>query len=96
VSQFQEQIKQELTQIQELVAQAERLLNLANKTEDPDYLTGLVSGLALHLHGFYTSAHNLIEDSDSLADEPYCQCSVSVPDAVNSVRVPQRFCSHFL
>lgn len=60
MSQFQEQIKQELTQIQELVAQAERLLNLANKTEDPDYLTGLVSGLALHLHGFYTGVERIL------------------------------------
>jgi hypothetical protein len=48
VSQLKEQIKQELAQINELVAQAERLLILAEQTKDPDYLAG-----------FLTSSHAL-------------------------------------
>jgi hypothetical protein len=59
VSQLREQIEQELAQIKELIAQADRLLCLAEQTKDPDYLAGFVSGLALHLHGFYTGVERI-------------------------------------
>ena len=56
---LREEIEQELVQIAELVAKAERLLHLAKQTDDPDYLAGFISGLALHLHGFYTGVERI-------------------------------------
>jgi hypothetical protein len=39
---LREEIEQELVQIAELVAKAERLLHLAKQTDDPDYLAGFI------------------------------------------------------
>ncbi len=48
------QIEQELTQIRDVITQVEILLELIGQTENQNIRTGLVSGLALHLHSFYT------------------------------------------
>ncbi len=60
MSRLREEIELEIGRIQELSARVERLLALTLDTEDPDYRAGLVSGLALHLHGFYTGAERIL------------------------------------
>ena len=50
------QVEEELTQIQALVIQVELLLELIRQTENYNLRSGLISGLALHLHSFYTGA----------------------------------------
>ncbi len=56
------QIEQELAQIQELIAQVEMLLELIRLAENQNLRSGLVSGLALHLHSFYTGAERIFYD----------------------------------
>ncbi len=56
------QIEQELVQIQELIAQVEMLLELIRLAENQNLRSGLVSGLALHLHSFYTGAERIFYD----------------------------------
>lgn len=62
------QIERELSQISELIAQVEMLLKLTKQVENQDLQKGLVSGLALHLHSFYTGAerifYNISRDID--------------------------------
>lgn len=56
------QIEQELTQIRDVITQVEILLELIGQTENQNIRTGLVSGLALHLHSFYTGAERIFYD----------------------------------
>lgn len=56
------QIEQELGQIREAIAQVEMLLELIRQTENQNIRIGLVSGLALHLHSFYTGAERIFYD----------------------------------
>lgn len=56
------QIEEELAQIQALVRQVELLSELIRQTENHNLRSGLVSGLALHLHSFYTGAERIFYD----------------------------------
>ena len=56
------QIEQELSQIQELIAQVKILLELIALAENQNIQKGLMSGLALHLHSFYTGAERIFYD----------------------------------
>lgn len=53
---------EELAQIRVLVKQVELLLELIRQTENHELRSGLVSGLALHLHSFYTGAERIFYD----------------------------------
>ena len=53
------QIEQELSQIQEVIAQVKMLLELITLAENQNIQKGLMSGLALHLHSFYTGAERI-------------------------------------
>lgn len=48
--------------MQELVTQVEMLLELIKQAENQNIRSGLVSGLALHLHSFYTGAERIFYD----------------------------------
>ena len=50
------QVEEELKQIQALVIQVDLLLGLIRQSENYNLRSGLISGLALHLHSFYTGA----------------------------------------
>ena len=56
------QVQEELRQIQALVIQVELLLELIRQTENYNLRSGLISGLALHLHSFYTGAERIFYD----------------------------------
>lgn len=56
------QIEQELAQMRELITQVEMLLELIRQAENQNIRSGLVSGLALHLHSFYTGAERIFYD----------------------------------
>lgn len=53
------QIEAELLQLQAIVPQVETLLDLLPQTENPHLKSGLISGIALHLHNFYTGAERV-------------------------------------
>jgi len=56
---LQAQIEAELLQLQAIVPQVETLLDLMSQTENPNLKNGLISGIALHLHSFYTGAERV-------------------------------------
>ena len=56
------QIEQELTQIRDLITQVEMLVELIMQAENQNIRSGLVLGLALHLHSFYTGAERIFYD----------------------------------
>lgn len=56
------QIEEELAQIRVLMTQVEMLSELIRQTENHALRSGLVSGLALHLHSFYTGAERIFYD----------------------------------
>ncbi len=53
---LQRQIEQELTQIQVMVAETERMLEKVQRTGDKDYL----GTIALNLHSFYTAVERIL------------------------------------
>ncbi len=56
------QVEEELKQIQALVIQVDLLLGLIRQSENYNLRSGLISGLALHLHSFYTGAERIFYD----------------------------------
>ena len=90
------QIEEEIVQIQALVTQVERVLELIRQTENHELRSGLVSGLALHLHSFYTGAERIFYDiardvddevptSSNWHQQLLEQMSVEIPDIRPSV-----------
>ncbi|MBV8883649.1 MAG: hypothetical protein JO235_06570 [Chroococcidiopsidaceae cyanobacterium CP_BM_RX_35] len=55
-------IEQELALLQELMIQVQQLLELITETNNQNIRSGLVGGLALHLHSFYTGAERIFYD----------------------------------
>lgn len=55
-------IEQELGLLQELVLQVQQLLELLPAIDNQNIRNGLVSGLALYLHSFYTGAERIFYD----------------------------------
>ena len=55
-------IEQELELLQELVLQVQQLLELLPAIDNQNIRNGLVSGLALYLHSFYTGAERIFYD----------------------------------
>lgn len=94
------QIEEELAQIRVLMVQVELLLEFIKHTENHDLRGGLVSGLALHLHSFYTGAerifYNIARDIDGEVptssnwhQKLLEQMSVEIPDVRLPVLVEQ-------
>lgn len=94
------QIGEELAQICAVSAQVEKLLELIRQTEDQDLHNGLISGLALHLHSFYTGAerifYNIARNIDGEVptnanwhQQLLEQMSVEIPDVRLAVIVEQ-------
>jgi len=56
------EIEQELALLQELMIQVAQILELIYNTDNQNIRSGLISGLALHLHSFYTGAERIFYD----------------------------------
>ena len=54
-----QRIEQELTQIQESVAQTQRLIRKVSRTQDEDMQDALIAASALNMQSFYTGAERI-------------------------------------
>ena len=56
---LRKKISEELIKLEELVNRVNRLLLLIQQNDDPIYLDGLMSGLALYVQNFYTGVERV-------------------------------------
>ncbi len=97
------EIEQELALLQELMIQVAQILELIYKTDNQNIRSGLISGLALHLHSFYTGAerifYNIARDIDDKLptgsnwhQELLRQINVEIPIFLSENSFPNAFC----